>query len=56
MKPELSIEFYRVTPPAALARYKWLGRGDKKNADGAAVHPMRIVVNNVNIDCTIVNC
>ena len=38
MKRELAIEFSRVTEAAALAGYKWLGRGDKNTADGAAVH------------------
>lgn len=54
MKRELAIEFSRVTEAAALAGYKWLGRGDKNTADGAAVHAMRIVLNQVNIDGTIV--
>ncbi|MEW5291394.1 class II fructose-bisphosphatase [Erwinia papayae] len=54
MKRELAIEFSRVTEAAALAGYKWLGRGDKNAADGAAVHAMRIVLNNVNIDGQIV--
>ncbi len=30
MRRELAIEFSRVTESAALAGYKWLGRGDKK--------------------------
>jgi len=54
MKRELAIEFSRVTEAAALAGYKWLGRGDKNIADGAAVNAMRIVLNQVNIDGTIV--
>lgn len=54
MKRELAIEFSRVTEAAALAGYKWLGRGDKNAADGAAVHAMRIMLNNVNIDGQIV--
>ncbi len=29
MRRELAIEFSRVTEAAALAGYKWLGRGDK---------------------------
>ncbi len=36
------------------AGYKWLGRGDKNTADGAAVNAMRIMLNQVNIDGTIV--
>lgn len=54
MKRELAIEFSRVTEAAALAGYKWLGRGDKNAADGAAVHAMRIMLNKVNIDGHIV--
>ncbi|GLR08833.1 class II fructose-bisphosphatase [Mixta theicola] len=54
MKRELAIEFSRVTEAAALAGYKWLGRGDKNQADGAAVNAMRIMLNNVNIDGQIV--
>jgi len=40
MRRELAIEFSRVTEAAALAGYKWLGRGDKNIADGAAVEAM----------------
>lgn len=54
MKRELAIEFSRVTEAAALAGYKWLGRGDKNQADGAAVNAMRIMLNKVNIDGQIV--
>lgn len=54
MKRELAIEFSRVTEAAALAGYKWLGRGDKNAADGAAVHTMRIMLNKVDIDGQIV--
>ncbi|WP_029856539.1 fructose-bisphosphatase class II, partial [Yersinia pestis] len=54
MKRELAIEFSRVTEAAALAGYKWLGRGDKNAADGAAVQAMRIMLNQVNIDGRIV--
>jgi len=54
MKRELAIEFSRVTEAAALAGYKWLGRGDKNAADAAAVHAMRIMLNQVNINGQIV--
>jgi len=54
LKRELAIEFSRVTEAAALAGYKWLGRGDKNAADGAAVHAMRIMLNKVDIDGQIV--
>ncbi|MFZ4834715.1 class II fructose-bisphosphatase [Rouxiella sp. Mn2063] len=54
MKRELAIEFSRVTEAAALAGYKWLGRGDKNLADNAAVQAMRIMLNKVDIEGKIV--
>ncbi|SLM65053.1 MULTISPECIES: class II fructose-bisphosphatase [Dickeya] len=54
MKRELAIEFSRVTEAAALAGYKWLGRGDKNAADNAAVQAMRIMLNQVDIKGHIV--
>ncbi|MCL6270888.1 class II fructose-bisphosphatase [Sansalvadorimonas sp. 2012CJ34-2] len=54
MKRELALEFSRVTEAAALAAYKWLGRGDKNKADAAAVHTMRTLLNMVEIDGEIV--
>lgn len=54
MKRELAIEFSRVTEGAALAGYKWLGRGDKNAADGAAVTVMRTLLNNTAISGEIV--
>ena len=54
MKRELSLEFARVTEAAALAAQKWVGRGDKNLADGAAVAAMRNVLNRIKIDGEIV--
>ena len=54
MRRELAIEFSRVTEAAALAAYKWLGRGDKNTADAAAVEAMRLIFNQVQIDGEIV--
>ncbi|WP_067516551.1 class II fructose-bisphosphatase [Endozoicomonas ascidiicola] len=54
MKRELAIEFSRVTEAAALAGYKWLGRGDKNAADGAAVEAMRTMLNKVSMNGEIV--
>ena len=54
MRRELAIEFSRATEAAALAGYKWLGRGDKNEADGAAVLAMRHVLNEINIRGEIV--
>ena len=33
----LAMELVRVTEAAALAASRWMGRGDKEGADGAAV-------------------
>ncbi len=54
MKRTLAIEFSRVVEAAALAGYKWLGRGDKNVADGAAVEAMRVMLNKIDIDGEIV--
>ncbi|MGB1270926.1 MAG: class II fructose-bisphosphatase [Endozoicomonas sp.] len=54
MKRELAIEFSRVTEAAALAGYKWLGRGNKNAADGAAVEAMRAMLNKVDMEGEIV--
>ncbi|MGS6326494.1 fructose-bisphosphatase class II [Enterobacter hormaechei] len=48
MKRELAIPFSRLTEAAGLARYNWVGRGDKNNADRAAGPAMRHVVNPVS--------
>lgn len=54
MKRDLALAFSRVTEGAALAGYKWLGRGDKNAADGAAVHVMRHLLNKTEIAGEIV--
>lgn len=54
MERELALEFARVTEAAALAAQKWVGRGDKNLADGAAVEAMRNVLNRIKIDGEIV--
>ena len=54
MRRELAIEFSRVTEAAALAGYKWLGRGDKDRADAAAVEAMRVFLNGIAIRGEIV--
>jgi fructose-1,6-bisphosphatase II len=40
----LAMELVRVTEAAALAASRWMGRGDKNGADGAAVDAMRLVL------------
>jgi fructose-1,6-bisphosphatase II len=54
MKRDLAMAFSRVTEGAALAGYKWLGRGDKNAADGAAVEVMRSLLNKTEIEGEIV--
>lgn len=43
----LAVELVRVTEHAALAAARWMGRGDKNGADGAAVDAMRRMLTNV---------
>lgn len=54
MERELTLDFARVTEAAALNAARWLGRGDKNAADGAAVTAMRAVFDNIPIDGTVV--
>jgi fructose-1,6-bisphosphatase II len=41
MERNLALEFVRVTEAAALSAGRWIGRGDEKSADAAAVESMR---------------
>jgi fructose-1,6-bisphosphatase II len=50
----LAMELVRVTEAAALAASRWMGRGDKNGADGAAVDAMRIVLDTVPMDGIVV--
>jgi fructose-1,6-bisphosphatase II len=50
----LALELVRVTEAAALAASRWMGRGDKEGADGAAVDAMRIVLETVPMDGVVV--
>ena len=50
----LALELVRVTESAALAASKWVGRGDKNSADGAAVDAMRNLLDTVNMDGIVV--
>ncbi|MDD4803221.1 MAG: class II fructose-bisphosphatase [Syntrophomonas sp.] len=54
MERELALEFARVTEAAALAAARWVGRGDKEAADGAAVTAMRVMFDTVSIDGEVV--
>jgi fructose-1,6-bisphosphatase II len=55
-KPDrnLALELVRVTEAAALAAARWVGRGDKLAADGAAVDAMRFVLDSVSMDGIVV--
>jgi len=44
----------RIASTAALAGGRWMGRGDKNAADGAAVEAMRVVLNSVSMDGVVV--
>ena len=48
------MELVRVTEAAALASSRWIGRGDKIGADGAAVAAMRAVLSTVTMDGIVV--
>jgi fructose-1,6-bisphosphatase II len=50
----LALELVRVTEAAALAAGRFMGRGDKEGADGAAVNAMRIVLQTVDMNGIIV--
>ena len=55
-KPDrnLALELVRVTEAAALAASRWVGRGEKESADGAAVDAMRLLLDTVPMDGTVV--
>ncbi|HZQ29188.1 MAG TPA: class II fructose-bisphosphatase, partial [Acidimicrobiales bacterium] len=50
----LAMDLVRVTEAAALAASRFMGRGDKEGADGAAVDAMRIVLASVAMDGIVV--
>ena len=50
----LALELVRVTEAAALASGRFMGRGDKEAADGAAVNAMRIILQTVDMNGVIV--
>jgi fructose-1,6-bisphosphatase II len=50
----LALELARVTEAAALAAGRFMGRGDKEGADGAAVNAMRVVLQTVDMNGIIV--
>lgn len=49
-----AMEAVRVTEAAAIESFKWIGKGDEKAADQAAVNAMRRALNTLSIDGTVV--
>ena len=54
MDRNLALEFVRVTEAAAIAASKWVGKGDGKKADGAAVDEMRDRFNQIDFRGVVV--
>ncbi len=54
MDRNLALEFVRITEAAALSSAQWMGRGEEKAADQAAVDAMRKAFDSVAIDGTVV--
>lgn len=50
----LALDMVRITEAAALSSARWLGRGDRKAGDGAAVDAMRISFSSLHINGTVV--
>jgi len=50
----IAMELVRTTEAAALAAARWMGRGDKNAADGAAVDAMRMMMDTVDMDGIVV--
>ena len=50
----IALELVRVTEAAAMAAARWIGRGDKEDADQAAVDAMRFVLDSVAMRSVVV--
>lgn len=50
----LALELVRVTEAAAMAAARWVGRGEKNGADGAAVNAMRTTIGSVSMNGIVV--
>src|SRR5215510_15990477 len=50
----LALELVRVTEAAALGAGRWIGRGDKEDADQAAVDGMRAMLDTVSMAGVVV--
>ena len=54
MNRNLALEFVRVTEIAAINSAQWMGKGDEKSADQAAVDGMRKMLDTVACSATVV--
>src|SRR3989344_5064424 len=54
MDGNLALDFVRATEAAALSSALWMGKGNEKQADHAAVEAMRKAFNIIDIDGTVV--
>lgn len=54
MERELALEVVRVTELAALSCARWMGRGQKMEADDAATSAMRLMFDTIQVDGTVV--
>lgn len=54
MERSLTMEIVRVTEAAALSSARWMGRGDRYEADGAATEAMRKVLDTIPMQGTVV--
>ena len=50
----LALELVRVTEAASLASARWMGRNAKEKADAAAVGAMRLLLDQTDIDGTVI--
>ncbi len=50
----LAMELVRATESACLAAARWVGRGEKERADGAAVEAMRLSLSTVQMTGTVI--
>ncbi len=50
----IALDLVRVTEAAALATARYVGRGDKEEADGAAVGAMRVAVQSMHIKGNVI--
>ncbi len=50
----IALELVRVTEAAAMAAARHFGRGSKIEADKAAVDAMRFLLNEIDLDGTII--